>query len=180
MFFIYQNKRIMKKALIIVSAIIMMVFLVNPIEILAENPPQKKMWAKSFLGQKAPEIQVEGWIKEPAELEGKFILVDIWATWCGPCRKGIPELNEWQKKFADQLVIIGISNETKEKVEPYATENIQYANGYDTQSRVKNALKVTGIPHVILIDPNGIVVWEGFPKLPGHELTTEVLKNLMK
>ncbi len=141
---------------------------------------QKKMWAQSFIGQKAPAIEVEGWIKKPVNIEGKYILVDIWATWCGPCRKVIPEMNEWQTKFKEQLVIIGISNETKEKVETYAKENINYANGYDTKARVKNALRVTGIPHVILINPEGIVVWEGFPKLPGYELTTEVLQELMK
>lgn len=145
----------------------------------ASKPSDKKMWAKSFLGKKAPEIQVEEWIQEPVNMDGKFILVDIWATWCGPCRKGIPELNDWQEKYKDQLVIVGISNEPKEKVEPFAKENIKYAVGYDTQSRVKNALKVTGIPHIILINPDGIVVWEGFPKLPGYELTSKVLEGLM-
>lgn len=168
-----------KKAILITVSVFLMIFSVQSAE-KTTNPPQKKMWAKSFIGQKAPFLEVEEWIQKPLDMKGKFILVDIWATWCGPCRKGIPELNEWQKKFADQLVIVGISNEPKEKVEPYATENIEYANGYDTKSRVKNALKVTGIPHVILINPEGIVVWEGFPKLPGHELTTEVLKELMK
>jgi len=145
----------------------------------AGEPNGKKMWAKSFLGKKAPELQVEGWIIEPQNLEGKFILLDIWATWCGPCRKGIPELNDWQAKYKDQLAIVGISNEPLEKVEPFAKENIDYAVGYDTQSRVKNALKVTGIPHVIVINPSGIVVWEGFPKLPGYELTSKVLEDLM-
>lgn len=145
-----------------------------------DAPQEKNIWAKSFIGQQAPALEVEAWIQEPVDMEGKYVLVDIWATWCGPCRKVIPELNEWQKEFNDKLVIIGISNESREKVEPFAKENIQYANGYDTQARVKNALKVTGIPHVILIDPNGIVIWEGFPKLPGYELTTEVLKGLLK
>lgn len=169
----------MKKAILISCTLFLMVFSVQSIGQTTNTSP-KKMWAKSVLGAKAPALEVEGWIQEPTDLKGKYILVDIWATWCGPCRKSIPELNEWQKKFEDQLVVIGISNEPLEKVESYAKENIEYANGYDTQSRVKNALKVTGIPHVIIINPEGIVVWEGFPKLPGHELTTEVLKELMK
>lgn len=151
----------------------------SAVNVNASKPTEKKMWAKSFLGKKAPSLEVEGWIQEPGDMKGKYILIDIWATWCGPCRKGIPELNDWQAKYKDQLVIVGISNEPKEKVEPYANENIQYANGYDTQSRVKDALKVTGIPHVIIVNPEGIVVWEGFPKLPGYELTSKVLEDLM-
>ena len=108
----------------------------------AQNAPsQKKMWAQSFLGQKAPTIEVEGWIQEPVNMEGKYVLVDIWATWCGPCRRVIPEMNEWQEKFKDKLVVIGISSETREKVEAYAIKHIKYPNGYDTKSRVKSALK---------------------------------------
>jgi len=163
-------------------SIMLLLFVLSGFDTQAQNAPktQKKLWAKSFIGKKAPAIEVEGWIQEPSTMNGKYILVDIWATWCGPCRKIIPEMNQWQTEFADKLVIIGISNETKEKVEPFAKTNIKYANGYDTQARVKNALKVTGIPHVILIDPKGIVIWEGFPKLPNYELTTDVLKELLK
>ncbi|NPD46992.1 MULTISPECIES: TlpA disulfide reductase family protein [unclassified Lentimicrobium] len=169
-----------KKAIFFTLSLFLILVSAKSSDVINHPSPEKKMWAKSFIGQKAPAIEVEGWVTEPGDLKGKYVLIDIWATWCGPCRKGIPELNEWQKKFADKLVIIGISNETKEKVEPYAKEHIQYANGFDTQSRVKNELKVTGIPHVILINPEGIVIWEGFPKLPGEELTTEVLKDLLK
>lgn len=169
-----------KKAILFTLSLFLVVFSAHSADIVNNPNPEKKMWAKSFIGQKAPSIEVEGWIREPGNLDGKYVLIDIWATWCGPCRKGIPELNEWQEKFADKLVIIGISNEAKEKVEPYANEHIRYANGFDTQSRVKNELKVTGIPHIILINPEGIVIWEGFPKLPGEELTTEVLKDLIK
>lgn len=169
-----------KKAIIFSLSLILVSISGFSADLSTKTPPQKKMWAKSFLGEKAPALEVEGWIIEPGDLKGKYVLVDIWATWCGPCRKGIPELNEWQKKFSEKLVIIGISNEPKEKVEPYAKEHIEYANGFDTQSRVKNELKATGIPHVILINPEGIVIWEGFPKLPGYELSTEVLKELLK
>jgi len=164
---------------IILTLIILLTTTITSVNAQEQNS-QKKMWAKSFMGKEAPAIEVEGWINKPVDIKGKYVLVDIWATWCGPCRKVIPEMNEWQAKFNDKLVIIGISNETKEKVESYAKENIKYANGFDTKSRVKSALQVTGIPHVILINPEGIVIWEGFPKLPDYELTTEVLQELMK
>ena len=44
---------------------------------------------------------------------------------------------------------------------------------------MKKQLDVRGIPHIIVIDPQGVVVWEGFPFLKGHELTREVLQELL-
>lgn len=140
---------------------------------------KKNIYAKNFIGQKAPELKTEGWIIEPPSTEGKFILVDLWATWCGPCRRGIPELNEWYKKYSDKLIIIGISDESKEKIMGMSSPVLEYPNGYDTQGYLKKQLEVRGIPHVILINPEGIVVWQGFPKLPNFELTPEVLEELI-
>ena len=57
---------------------------------------------------------------------------------------------------------------------------IEYTSAIDTKSVMKDVLEVKGIPHVILIDPQGIVRWEGFPLLEGHELTADVLKGLIE
>jgi thiol-disulfide isomerase/thioredoxin len=146
----------------------------------AQTAQKKQIWAKSFLGQKPPSIEVEGWIKKPEDTKGKYVLVDIWATGCNSCKKLVPELNYWQEEFKEQLVVMGISTEVKEVVEHYTNENIDYASGYDTQARLKHALKVSGIPHVIIINPEGVVVWEGFPGLPEDKLTSEVIKGLLK
>lgn len=145
-----------------------------------ESNNGKQLWAKSFLNQKAPELVVEEWITAKPETKGKFVLIDFWATWCGPCRKAIPELNEIQKKFSKDLVVIGISAEPAEKVKSMKEPVIEYANGVDTQKTMDKQLEVKGIPHVILIDPQGIVRWEGFPLLDGHELTPEVVEALIK
>ncbi|MEO6739311.1 MAG: TlpA disulfide reductase family protein [Chthoniobacteraceae bacterium] len=143
------------------------------------NAEEKKLWAKSFLNQKAPELIVEKWLTSEPKREGKFVLIDFWATWCGPCRKAIPELNALQKKFGDRLVVIGISDEGEEKVKSLKDPKMEYNVAIDTQARTKRVLAVTGIPHVILVDPKGIVKWEGFPFLNGHELPDEVVAGIL-
>ena len=138
----------------------------------------KQLWAKSVIGQKAPALVVEKWISPQPSTQGKFVLIDFWATWCGPCRKGIPELNAFQQKYKDRLVVIGISDESAEQVKKFASPKINYSSAIDTQGRTKKKLEVEGIPHVIVIDPRGIVRWEGFPSLKGHELTDAVLQDV--
>ena len=55
--------------------------------------------------------------------KGKVILINFWATWCGPCRVEIPYLIELQRQYADDLVVLGVSvDDTAEKLKPYATE----------------------------------------------------------
>jgi cytochrome c biogenesis protein CcmG/thiol:disulfide interchange protein DsbE len=139
----------------------------------------KQLWAKSFLNEKAPELVVEEWISEQPDTKGKFILIDFWATWCGPCRKAIPELNVFQEKFKDNLVIIGISDQSKEKVINFNSPKIEYYSAIDTKKTLNNLYEVKGIPHCVLIDPKGIVRWEGYPSLEGEELTEKVISEIL-
>ena len=140
---------------------------------------RKKLWAKSYLNQKAPELIVEKWLSEKPEWNGKFLLVDFWATWCGPCLKAIPELNRFHEQFGDRMVVVGLSDEQASKVASMKQPHIEYYSAIDIQKRMKKEVEVKGIPHVMIIDTQGIVRWEGFPFLSGHELTEEVIKNLL-
>jgi thiol-disulfide isomerase/thioredoxin len=157
-----------------------LVFLLLFISFISTQAQEKRLWAKSIINEKAPELTVEEWLSDKPEMEGKFVLVDFWATWCGPCKRLIPELNSYHKEFKDQLVVIGISDETAEKVKTQKNPTIEYYNAIDTKKTVKNFLEVKGIPHCILIDPKGIVRWEGFPQLKGHELTAKVIRDIIK
>lgn len=141
---------------------------------------EKKLWAKSFINKKAPELIVEKWLTEIPNTDGKFVLIDFWATWCGPCRKAIPHLNDFHKTFKDELVVIGISDEPKGKVKRMKTPKINYYNAIDTEERLKQIYEVQGIPHCVIINPDGIVVWEGWPQQKGFELTEETIDGLLK
>ena len=58
-----------------------------------------------------------------SSFKGKVLLINFWATWCGPCRVEIPYLIELQKQYASDLVVLGVSvDDPAEKLQPYATE----------------------------------------------------------
>ena len=137
--------------------------------------PPHKLYAKSFLNQPAPEILVEKWLSEPPDMQGKFVLVDFWATWCGPCRQSIPHLNELSAKFKDKLVVIGLSEEPEQKIRAMTSPQIDYTIASDTQDRTSHTVEVRGIPHTMLIDPTGIVRFEGMP----HYLDEKGLETLI-
>jgi thiol-disulfide isomerase/thioredoxin len=140
---------------------------------------EKKLWAKSVLGQPAPDLVVEKWLTPQPETKGKFVLIDFWATWCPPCRKAVVELDQFHREFGDKLVIIGISDQSEADVRKMTDPPINYSIAIDTQKRMYQKLEVRGIPHVIIIDPKGIVRWEGFPLLDGFELTDTVIKEIL-
>jgi cytochrome c biogenesis protein CcmG, thiol:disulfide interchange protein DsbE len=122
------------------------------------------LYAKSFRGQAPPQIVVSQWLTPAPDLTGKFVLIDFWATWCGPCRRSIPHLNQLYAKFKDRLVVIGISDETAQDVQKMTSPQIDYFIGIDTQARTMKAVEVRGIPHAMLMDPRGIVRFEGMPE----------------
>jgi thiol-disulfide isomerase/thioredoxin len=137
--------------------------------------PPHPIHAKSFLNQPAPNINVEKWLTGVPDMQGKFVLIDFWATWCGPCRRSIPHLNELYGKFKDKLVVIGISSEPEQAIRAMSDPKIDYAIVTDTQARTAKAVEVAGIPHAMLIDPHGIVRFEGMP----HYLEERSLERLM-
>jgi thiol-disulfide isomerase/thioredoxin len=128
-----------------------------------EGVPPHRLYAKSFLNKPAPAIQTEKWVGDQPDTAGKFVLVDFWATWCGPCRKAIPELNVLARKFKGKLIVIGLSDETEQAVLRMTQPRIDYYVAVDPRARSSAAVGVTGIPHALLIDPKGIVRFEGMP-----------------
>ena len=96
------------------------------------------------------------------ELKGKVVLIDFWATWCGPCREALPRIKSIAQKFAGQpLVVLSISLDDDEaKWKDFTAKNgmtwPQYRDaGYS--GAVAKLFDVTAIPHTFTIDADGVL-----------------------
>ena len=127
------------------------------------DPIAPELYAKSIRGQRAPKFEINQWFGPTPSMQGKFVLIDFWATWCVGCRQSIPELNGFQKKFKDRLVIVGVTDETAEEVRKTTLPHIEYSIASDPDERMLRALDIQALPHSILVDPSGIVRYEGSP-----------------
>jgi cytochrome c biogenesis protein CcmG, thiol:disulfide interchange protein DsbE len=119
--------------------------------------------ARSFRGQRPPQIFVDEWLTQPPDVTGKFVLIEFWRSSSEPCRDAIPHLNNLQAKYKDRLVVIGLSDEPVADVQKITSPRIEYSVGTDTEAKTLQAIEVRAIPHAILIDPKDIVRFEGVP-----------------
>lgn len=105
---------------------------------------------------------LEGQTVTSSDFDGKVVLVDFWATWCPPCRKGIPEFVELQEEYGDDgLVIVGISLDRQgaSVVKPFADKmNINYPLVMGNQEVVQAFGGIEGIPTAFLINREGEIV----------------------
>ncbi|WP_083191606.1 TlpA disulfide reductase family protein [Formosa haliotis] len=97
-------------------------------------------------------------------LRGKYVLIDFWGIWCGPCVKEMPEVKAFQEKYKDKLVVLGInSGDSKEKIQKFVDEN-GYAwkqlmsDKANTPDNFVNRFNVQGFPTKFIIDPRGNIV----------------------
>ena len=95
-----------------------------------------------------------------ADLHGKVVLVNFWATWCPPCRKEMPDLQALYDKYKDQgFVVLSISDEGTAKVAPFIKErNITYPVLLDPGRKVNELFQVEGIPKSFVYDREGRLV----------------------
>jgi cytochrome c biogenesis protein CcmG/thiol:disulfide interchange protein DsbE len=129
----------------------------------ATLPPASQEPPKALLGQPVPTLVVQKWLAEPPDMIGKFVVVCAWATWCVPCRQAIPQLNELSSRFKDRLVVVGISDEPEDLVRLMTSPKIDFTIGLDTEQRFVSAVGVHDIPFVVVVDPKGIVRYQGHP-----------------
>ncbi len=122
------------------------------------------------VGRPAPELQVSEWIGDKsvaaADLAGRPYVLELWATWCGPCRQTIPHLNQLAQIVEPfGMAVIGLTEEDAEVVRPFVRDHgMIYHVGIDQGTEA--GLEYQGIPFAAVVDADGQIAWAGHPLNP--------------
>ena len=132
------------------------------------------------VGQPAPDFTLNDLSNQSVSLSSrrgqKVVLLDFWATWCGPCRMAMPGLQEMQEQFkTNGLEILSLNQGEGADVVRSFIERKKYSFHVllDSNSDVGNKYGVQGIPTLVLIDKKGAVQWISV----GYSPTEDDLKN---
>jgi len=134
----------------------------------------------------APAIDLptdDGRIK-PADLAGKVVYVDFFASWCGPCKESFPWLKTIHEQYAAKGLVIVAINVDKDRAD--ATQFISHFSppfliGYDPAGKTAEAFHVQGMPASFLISPNGTILYShvGFIPKDAAKIEAEIKKALI-
>lgn len=115
------------------------------------------------VGKEAPDFEIEllnGEIFRLSEQRGKVVLINIWASWCGPCVAEMPDIDQLAKDYADDLVVIGVNcSEDEQTVADFvAAAGYSYNFAVDPEYYISGYLYPSrGIPYSIVVDANGMI-----------------------
>ena len=151
---------------------------------LAETPAYKEILhqiakrRELAVGEKAPDFTLlsdKGREITLSDFRGKYVVLDFWASWCGPCRMEIPNLKKvWQKYHSKGLEIVSITLDSKDDDwrKALADEQMPWTQLTAKGTNVASQYNVQGIPHILLLDPQG--------KIAGINLRGEELEEALQ
>lgn len=136
-----------------------------------------------LIGQPAPALELADFRNvqtfSQEDFQGRITIVDLWATWCGPCLSAIPSNNALQEKYADQgVTVLGVttSNGQEQLDRILADHPIHYPLAKDPKQKTLAAWKASFFPTYYVVDRDGIV--RGVALNPAH--LEEVVQFLLK
>ncbi|MBI5682700.1 MAG: TlpA family protein disulfide reductase [Deltaproteobacteria bacterium] len=134
------------------------------------------------IGSPAPDFSLKlfnGKEIKLSDFKGSPVVLNFWASWCGPCRKEAPELESAYKKYKDKgVVFLGIAvQDKKEKSLGYIKEfGITFLNGADDTGKIAEDYKIYGIPKTFVIDKQGKITFDRMGGITEDELSKEIEK----
>ena len=146
------------------------------------------------IGDAAHKLEVSQWVKgQPIDLaaaKGKnIVLVEFWATWCGPCVDSVPHLTELQKHYGPKgVVIVGVTAEdpdnSLEKVQKFVKDQgdrLGYRIAFDKEGKAEEAFMkaagAQGIPTLFVVDREGRIAWIGHPMEGVDQVLDQILSG---
>ena len=148
---------------------------------------QKKITERNFLGE-FELIDLNNVMTNSSKWNGQYKLINFWATWCAPCRREIPLLNNTQKKYQDMsLQIIGIAVDVLDDVIAYSEEtSFEYPVLVGEEEAIaiaENAnIEFIGLPFTMLVDDQNEIIKTHLGEIKQHhiDMLTEVISDMQK
>jgi peroxiredoxin len=142
--------------------------------------------AADIVGQPAPDFALRS-LKGPSmrlsEHLGEVVIINFWATWCGPCRQEMPLLDELYGKYQRAglvMLSVNIDDNAAPAIEMAQTLKISYPVLFDSRKEVSRAYDVSAMPVTVLVDRAGVVRYVSDGYKPGYEKRyTEKLRELL-
>lgn len=131
------------------------------------------------VGAPAPEIAAVDLQGNPVhllDLRDTVVLLNVWATWCEPCREEIPALQALQDRLSSRgFEVVGVSIDfasERGKIRPFADSyGVTYTLWHDSENLVQKRYRLVGAPATFLIDRDGIMRWKGLGPIQADDPT---------
>jgi uncharacterized protein (TIGR03435 family) len=159
-------------------------FLLGVAITLANSPAACGQSSDPKVGDRPPPLKLNALLQAPDEakaswdaLKGKVVVLEFWATWCGPCVAAISHLNELAEQFKDRPVqFIAITDEDEKIIDPFLKKKpMQAWVGLDTDKSMFKDYGIKGIPHTVVVDKNGKIAAIIHPTRLTGQILQEVL-----
>ncbi len=139
------------------------------------------------LGQPAPDFTLKslaGTNLKLAEQRGKIIVINFWASWCGPCRKEMPVLQKFYEKYQDLGVSVwgvNVEQENQAGRDFLADLNLSFPILFDASNTISATYQVEAMPTTIIVDRDGLVRYAFKGYKPGYEKKyAKAIKKLIR